>query len=158
MESKTCFKCLKIKMLTEFYRHSAMSDKHLNKCKECTRSDVNKRRQENLERIRAYDKLRDSMPHRIAARKEYAKTLEGKIAHARALKAQKLKFSNKYKARNTVNNAVRDGRLVQQPCLICGETAEAHHPDYSRPLDVVWLCDKHHREAHAIVKELETTQ
>ena len=27
-----------------------------------------------------------------------------------------------------------------------------HHPDYSRPLDVVWLCDKHHKETHAIVK------
>jgi hypothetical protein len=35
------------------------------------------------------------------------------------------------------------------PCEVCGAlSAEAHHKDYSRPLDVVWLCRKHHMELH----------
>lgn len=158
MDSKTCFKCLKHKPLSEFYKHSRMVDKHLNKCKDCTKEDVRKHRQENLERIRAYDKLRGSMPHRVAARKEYAKTLEGKLAHARAHKKFKVSNPVKDKAHNAVNNAVRDGRLIPWPvCAIpeCCSRPEAHHPDYTRPLDVVWLCAKHHREAHAIAKKLK---
>ena len=53
------------------------------------------------------------------------------------------------KARSDLNHAVRDGRVIRMPCEVCGnEKSEAHHEDYSKPLDVVWLCDKHHHEAH----------
>ena len=45
---------------------------------------------------------------------------------------------------------LKSGSLVRLPCLICGNESEAHHPDYSRPLDVVWLCSSHHKEAHKI--------
>jgi hypothetical protein len=45
-----------------------------------------------------------------------------------------------------VHNAKKRGILIQLPCCYCGsEKTEAHHPDYSKPLDVVWLCRKHHR-------------
>jgi ribosomal protein S27AE len=48
-----------------------------------------------------------------------------------------------------VARAIREGVLVRQPCERC-ETAktEAHHEDYSRPLDVVWLCRKCHSLRH----------
>lgn len=42
------------------------------------------------------------------------------------------------------------GKVQRQPCFICGERAEAHHPDYSQPLSVTWLCPQHHKDAHAI--------
>jgi hypothetical protein len=98
------------------------------------------------------------MPHRIAARKEYAKTPEGRIAHARALKVQRAKFPERAKARNRLSNAIRDGKVIPWPvCAVpgCAGEPEGHHPDYSRPLDVVWLCNKHHREAHAASQEME---
>lgn len=52
--------------------------------------------------------------------------------------------------RRTFAEAVRDGRLTKKPCEVCGteEKVEAHHEDYSKPLDVMWLCFKHHRERH----------
>ena len=54
-----------------------------------------------------------------------------------------------YLAHLTVRNAVRLGVLVPQPCEICGaEKGEAHHPDYANPLEVVWLCRKHHSALH----------
>ncbi len=47
-------------------------------------------------------------------------------------------------------NAIQAGRLVRQPCQECGEVrSEAHHEDYSKPLEVIWLCKPHHREADA---------
>jgi hypothetical protein len=45
-----------------------------------------------------------------------------------------------------VGNAVRDGRLVKLPCEVCGAKAQAHHDDYSKPLEVRWLCPPHHAE------------
>ena len=45
--------------------------------------------------------------------------------------------------------AVRFGYLVRQPCEVCGVTdVEAHHVDYSKPLEVRWLCFQHHGEIH----------
>ena len=42
------------------------------------------------------------------------------------------------------------GMLLAQPCEVCGDTkVEKHHDDYSKPLEVRWLCKTHHRELHA---------
>lgn len=135
---KTCFKCLQSLPLEAFYKHSAMGDGRLGKCKECTKTDVKNHRLENLDRIRAYDKFRSSMPHRIQKQTERTKQYRQRFPERKA-------------ANNAVNNAVRDGRLKKLPCWVCGEKALAHHPDYSRPLDVVWLCQPHHKQTHALV-------
>jgi transposase-like protein len=58
----------------------------------------------------------------------------------------------KFKARQAVRNAIKAGVLVKMPCEACGhEPTEAHHSDYSRPLEVTWLCTKCHRAAHKVV-------
>ena len=55
------------------------------------------------------------------------------------------------------NNAVEKGILIASPCEVCGDhgnlkngtsRVHAHHDDYNKPLDVRWLCIKHHREWH----------
>jgi hypothetical protein len=45
---------------------------------------------------------------------------------------------------------INDGTLLRLPCEVCGEVegVEAHHDDYYIPLDVRWLCKKHHYEHH----------
>ncbi len=44
---------------------------------------------------------------------------------------------------------VKRGKLAPEPCQTCGaEPAQRHHPDYSNPYRVVWLCDPCHRAHH----------
>jgi len=70
----------------------------------------------------------------------------------------RLQGTAKHRARKAAANAVRDGRLTRQPCEVCGrtETVEAHHDDYTKPLDVRWLCRPHHRELHRIPEDLRS--
>ena len=152
--TKRCFKCLCEKPLAEFYAHSRMRDGRLNKCKDCTKKDVATHRVENLERVRSYDRARASMPHRVAARTEYAKTEAARASHKRALLKAMLTNKTARKARQEVANAIRGGRLEPQPCFCCGKRAQAHHPDYSAPLAVVWLCTTHHAEAHKQTRQV----
>jgi hypothetical protein len=56
----------------------------------------------------------------------------------------------RYLAHLTVQNAMRLGVIERKPCEVCGDPkTDAHHPDYSRPLDVQWLCRRHHKQLHA---------
>lgn len=151
---KTCFKCQESKPLSEFYRHSRMGDGHLNKCKECTKKDVSNNRINKIEYYRSFDKRRASNPNRVLARNIYRKTEAGKDAFKRAHKNWAIKHPERKKASQIVANAVRDKKLTKQPCFICGhEKVEAHHPVYSMPLDVVWLCVRHHKMTHAMANE-----
>ncbi|WP_137137348.1 hypothetical protein [Pseudomonas asiatica] len=56
-------------------------------------------------------------------------------------------------AHQAVQTAVRNGSLAKKPCEVCGneKRPHAHHDDYSKPLDVVWLCHQHHMERHAML-------
>lgn len=52
-------------------------------------------------------------------------------------------------AHMAVQAAIRRGTLVRAPCAECGHPrSDAHHADYSRPLDVEWLCRRHHVARH----------
>lgn len=62
-------------------------------------------------------------------------------------------FPERKNAQAKVYRALASGKLTKQPCFVCGEIAEAHHPDYSRPLDVVWLCASHHRQTHSMTNQ-----
>ena len=65
----------------------------------------------------------------------------------------RLRHLEKYAARAAVQKAVREGRLKRQFCEVCGAKAQSHHNDYSKPLEVKWLCSKHHREIHAQTRD-----
>lgn len=52
-------------------------------------------------------------------------------------------------AREAVAAEVQAGRLKREPCERCGEVkTQAHHDDYSKPLQVRWLCQEHHTDVH----------
>ena len=53
-------------------------------------------------------------------------------------------------ARKKVLWALKEGKLVRRPCEVCcNPRAHAHHFDYAKQLDVLWLCPKHHTAWHA---------
>lgn len=154
--NKTCFRCHQTKPLDEFYRHPAMRDGYLNKCKGCTKADVRRRYWEKHETVLEYDRRRNMQPHRVSARLEYMQTQQGKLTHSKANNTWANKHPERKSAINTVNRAKLIGKLTPLPCLICGTAeTEAHHPDYSRPLDVIWLCTTHHKAAHKLAEQLQ---
>lgn len=145
-----CKHCAQDKPAEGFYKSSP------SKCKDCTKDAVKRHRQANLERVRAYDRMRGSQAHRVAARAEYRKTAAYAESHEAAALRWSAKHPERRKANTLLGNAVRDGRVVPWPVCalpLCESAPHAHHPDYSRPLDVVWLCPSHHKQAHALVRE-----
>lgn len=142
---KECFKCKTVKPLTEFYKHEMMADGHLNKCKECTKNDANKHRSENLEKIRAYDRARGKIPERIKANTEITR-------------AWRAEDKRRLAAHISVARAIRSGILDRKPCIRCGDQKSvAHHEDYDKPLDVMWLCQPCHKQRHKELLKGDTT-
>lgn len=138
-DEKRCFKCGRSLPISEFYAHPMMGDGHLGKCKECARKDVRENRASKRLQYARYERERFKRPER-------------KRDMVRRSRLHREANPNKAKARAMVEREVLAGRLQRNPCEICGEPkTHAHHDDYSKPLEVRWLCVKHHMEAHGKV-------
>jgi hypothetical protein len=138
---KECFKCKSVKPIEEFYKHSAMADGHLNKCKACTKNDANKHRAGNIEKVRAYDRERGKNKERMQNTTEVTR-------------AWRAEDKRRAKAHSAVAYAIRKGDLVRMPCVRCGEQKSVgHHEDYDKPLEVTWLCQPCHKQRHKELKE-----
>ena len=146
---KHCNNCDTEKESKEFHKRTASIDGLAARCKPCQKT---------------YDKDRANNPSRVAARQEYAKTDAGIEAVSRArkkwannnkdrvykiTKSYRENNPKKYRAHCKVRYEVRLGNLTSKPCEVCGElNSVAHHDDYDRPLDIRWLCPKHHMKWH----------
>jgi len=142
--SKVCFKCGISKTINDFYKHSAMSDGRLGKCKECTKKDVSEHRMANLDRIRAYDRERAKLPHRA-------------LLAAKQCKKWRKEDKRRLQCHNAVARALRKGTLIHKACEWFGCTRQdslAHHESYDRPLEVVFYCQPHHKQRHKDMKRL----
>lgn len=55
----------------------------------------------------------------------------------------------KYLAHLAVQRALVSGKLERQGCEVCGAPkVDAHHDRYDEPLNVRWLCRRHHVKLH----------
>jgi hypothetical protein len=138
MKTKVCNKCGKRKRLSMFYTHKGKLDGYLGKCKECHKSAMTINRNKNIERIRKYDRERGKLPHRIKRCVEYNRK-------------RRLLYPERYEAHTKVNNAIRDGKLDRPDrCSSCNKKGKVmgHHHDYSKPFEVVWLCQPCHKQLH----------
>lgn len=66
----------------------------------------------------------------------------------------KKRYPLKEKARQKLHQAIYSGKIDKKPCEVCGKKKyiQAHHSDYSKPLEVTWLCAIHHAEEHKKLK------
>lgn len=151
---KTCFKCGIDKPRSEYYAHKQMGDGLLGKCKVCARSDVRANRADKIEYYRAYDRARASEPHRVEARKAYDQTPRGREKQRQGSGAWAKRNPEKRAAQIALGNAVRHGKIAKPSvCPVCHQGTEsrrmqAHHHDYSKPLDVQWMCVSCHAAHH----------
>lgn len=73
-------------------------------------------------------------------------TLKDRQKNQRRMRAA---HPERYRAYDAVRRAIRKGLLVRLACESCGDPkTHAHHEDYSKPLDVQWLCRDCHETAH----------
>ena len=132
MSMKQCRGCLKSKPVDDFYTHPKMGDGRLNFCKDCVKDRIRIHRREN-------DHVRE------AERRRYASDPKVKTRVARTSSAWRRRHPERVAAHNAVARAVRSGLLVKKPCEECGDIrVHAHHDDYTKKLDIRWLCAKHH--------------
>lgn len=133
---KSCKFCGIKKDLSEFYTHPETADGHLGVCKACKKR---------------YSKLHAQTKNgKMSERRRNAKPVR-KAKVAATSKAWQMRNPEKRRAHIILNNAVRDG-LVFRPdrCERCGNAGKvhAHHDDYSKPLEVEWLCVPCHGTEH----------
>jgi len=151
--TKKCSQCT-YKPLSEFNKHSGRKDGLQSACKGCSRASQSR-----------YAKTEAGKATQAKASTKYAKTDAGKRSHAKyrktaAGKLVQCRYDAKYqsanpikiKAQNSINNAIRDGRMEKPTtCEECPSTGkiQAHHDDYALPLVVRWLCRTCHIAWHA---------
>ena len=119
-------------------------------------------RQRNLESVRAQDRARANRPEVRARQNELRRQQHAAIKAQReadGLVLPRVKDNQEItaemqRAHSMVKRAKAKGLVAALPCEICGHPrAEAHHDDYSRPLDLRWLCQKHHALAHRRLRQ-----
>lgn len=88
------------------------------------------------------------MPYKTGTWGEQAKARAQKRT-AWFYKYNKNRDPKKKNARRKVELALSSGTLKKLPCEKCGKKrSQAHHPDYDKPLKIVWLCTLCHRHIH----------
>jgi hypothetical protein len=165
METKECYACGKELLAEDFYVDNSREDGRQTKCKACVkkymaeRKKPPKKRENKTADRAAYERAR------YAANPEYYKEKQRRVIAKRKathglgigdpkancftprLKPEERKWRNAVKTR--VSRALASGLLSKTPCEVCGELeVQGHHVDYDLPLQVVWLCDAHHRAVH----------
>lgn len=144
MVIKKCKICEQIKTISKYYK-MVISKKGIqlydSYCQDC-RLDYSKNWvNENREHV--------NKTHREYADKNRPKLAEYKARHRKL-------HPDRAKARNAITMKLAKLRLTPLPCATCQATpTQAHHKDYSKPLEVTWLCRKHHLEAHNKVQRIE---
>ena len=132
---RTCNRCGKTQCLTAYNNKTVGPNGKSLRCKTCTREESRTYRIDHRDELNTY-------------RRKWGKENPEKRQSAEA------PFAYQMTVRAKVRIAVKTGKLTRKPCVKCGAAkVEAHHADYSKPLDVMWMCKKHHMALHRQQRE-----
>jgi len=173
---KVCIKCKVKKLVSEFWLYGGDRLGRRAKCKNCMKKDSEgwlKKDGNKEKRKEIAKKYRDRNPKKIY--KRIRKCIMKNRDHYRAygkkydekrvkevpdkLKEWNTKATEKYAKENLekrivygiVQEALRSGELIRpNRCSRCNKKCkpQGHHEDYSKPLEVEWLCDLCHKDIH----------
>ena len=131
---KICRKCRVEKPLSDFYKHRGMADGHLNICKDCTRKRISSHWHLNAEQLRKKER------ERWQRRKKNPREIKRRLKYQQQLRS-------KHPERNKAYCHVHRNLKPPDQCEICGESCKlhGHHKDYTKPLQVIWVCPVCHR-------------
>lgn len=163
-ETKRCSRCKQHLPKTSFSKDCHNVDGLRYQCKNCcakadrryraSHPEVSEQyRESNRHRRREYDRRRYSEKREQINEKERRWRLKNRKRTLENQKSRRLQSPEKHRAREAVRLAERRGDLVRPTvCSQCQRSdakIEAHHPDYSKPLNIQWLCVPCHRRRHA---------
>lgn len=126
---KKCNKCKLIKSIIEFNKALKRKSGYQNYCRDCF-SSYGKTNRIKI-RAKKLEWIENNKEKYLEIHRNWAK-----------------KNPEKVRARQLVNTEIKKGNLSRLACEVCGNfLSQAHHYDYSKPLDVWWLCTTHHKLA-----------
>lgn len=143
---KQCKSCFAFLDASDFYTHPHTRDGLTGTCKECLKEKQRLYRLDNLTEILEKDRQREHKQLDSEYRKAY-----GQRTNYRVQKEWQKRNPEKRKAHLKVYYAVKTGKLIRpDKCENCGAIGpvQAHHHDYSKPLDVEWICKTCHAQEH----------
>jgi hypothetical protein len=136
-----CCKCKKILPLDDFYRDARTKFGRRAECIACTRERLRANPEKTLAASRKWN---SENPEYF---REWRRSPKGKESMRQSRIRSHEKHRDHLRARYKVKYAVRIGRLVRLPCQFCGnQKTQAHHEDYGKPLEVIWVCRSCHIE------------
>lgn len=108
-----------------------------NTCKKCYRCTIQKKYiKNNLEKHRE-----------MMARAMRNIPMWKKVAYREKWREKnRQRFNEMHRCHVRIMRALKAGKLKKKSCEVCGvKNVHAHHEDYSKPLEVRWLCPLHHK-------------
>ncbi len=159
---KVCTRCRIERDLESFHRNSRAKDGRASWCRTCSRAYSKNWREVNPEYGSRWREVNPEYNRRWREAnsvrwkeksRQWAKANPEKGAAASCRYAKRYPKLNR--ALSAVHYAVKVGHLIRpETCEECGREGhiEAHHEDYSRPLNVVWLC----RPCHGKTRRLKS--
>ena len=144
---KKCRKCGLEKNVIEFYKHAQMGDGYLSFCKICVRKRIHNFYYKDIDKNRKKEKLR------YERRKKNPAFIKARTIYDKKYRSSKIRRHAIYIAKRLYKNRPDYCELCQKHKEQLSWTIHAHHPDYSKPEKVKWLCAACHRKVHLEKKE-----
>lgn len=170
---KSCTKCGVEKSLDEFPPCNRSRDGRQSRCRACKRAYMAERRARNGEHVRAlgrehYQRHKNELCDRSRSHRQTHRDWHNAYSRRYAI-AEKPRLDGYRKRWSAANRekryahsvlwlAIKKGDVQRRTaCEDCGRTGRiaAHHDDYSKPLDVRWLCGFCHHTADEARRALE---